>query len=284
MSTDTAEQRAGRDWTPDGNLLREALLVGERPRRPGAPSASLTFAWRAILKIKHVPEQLFDVTIGPVIFLLMFTFLFGGAIAGNVQDYLHFVLPGVLVQSVLITTVYTGFTLNTDITKGVFDRFRSLPVWQPSPLVGAMLGDAARYVIASVVTVTIGVILGFRGGGGVPGAVAAVALLVVFASSIAWIFTIFGLKLRTPNAVMGVSMMVLFPLTFMSNVFVDPSTMPSGLQTVVEANPVSHLVTAIRGLMYGTPELTEVLWVLLAAALVTAVFAPITMRMYRTRT
>ncbi len=281
MSVDSAARAATREWEPDRELLRAALLVTDRPTRPAALSAAFTFGWRAILKIKHVPEQLFDVTLTPIVFLLMFTYLFGGAIAGDVSDYLHYLLPGVLVQTVLITTVYTGFTLNTDITKGVFDRFRSLPVWRPSPLVGALLGDTVRYVIASTVTLGVGFALGFRGAGGVPGAVAAVALLVVFASSLAWIFTILGLVLRTPNAVMGVSMLILMPLTFASNAFVDPSTMPSGLARVVEANPVSHLITAIRGLMYGTPEASQLLWVLVAAAVITAVFAPITMHLYR---
>jgi ABC-2 type transport system permease protein len=246
-------------------------------------AAALTFGWRALLKIKHVPEQLFDVTLTPIIFLLMFTYLFGGAIAGSVEDYLYYLLPGVLVQTVLITTVYTGFTLNTDITKGVFDRFRSLPVWRPAPLVGALLGDAVRYVIASTVTIVLGLVLGFRGAGGTAGIVAAVALLVVFAFALAWVFTILGLTMRTPNAVMGTSMMILFPLTFVSNAFVDPSTMPAGLQAFVDANPVSHLVTAIRGLMYGTPDAASIGWVLLSAAVITAIFAPIAMRLYRTR-
>ncbi|MFE6971152.1 ABC transporter permease [Isoptericola sp. NPDC057653] len=263
--------------------LRQAVALTERPARPPALAMTLTFAWRALLKIKHVPEQLFDVLVSPVIFTLMFTYLFGGALAGSTTAYIQFLLPGILVQTIVIVTVYTGYTLNTDITKGVFDRFRSLPIWRPAPIVGALLGDTVRYSIASVMTIGLGLILGFRPEGGFVGVVLGVLLLLVFAFSLSWIFTILGLLLRTPNAVMGVSMMVLMPLTFASNIFVDPSTMPAALQRFVEINPVTHLVTAVRGLMAGTPDSGEIVWVLVAAVVLTGVLGPITMRLYRTR-
>lgn len=263
--------------------LRQAIALTEPPSRPSALSMTLTFGWRALLKIKHVPEQLFDVLVSPVIFTLMFTYLFGGALAGSTSAYIQFLLPGILVQTIVIVTVYTGYTLNTDITKGVFDRFRSLPIWRPAPIVGALLGDTVRYSIASVMTIGLGLILGFRPDGGVVGVVLGVLLLLVFAFSLSWIFTILGLLLRTPNAVMGVSMMVLMPLTFASNIFVDPSTMPAALQRFVEINPVTHLVTAVRGLMAGTPDGGEIVWVLVASVVLTAVFGPITMHLYRTR-
>lgn len=263
--------------------LRQAVALTERPARPSALAMTLTFGWRALLKIKHVPEQLFDVLVSPVIFTLMFTYLFGGALAGSTSAYIQFLLPGILVQTIVIVTVYTGYTLNTDITKGVFDRFRSLPIWRPAPIVGALLGDTVRYSIASVMTIGLGLIIGFRPDGGVVGVVLGVLLLLVFAFSLSWIFTILGLLLRTPNAVMGVSMMVLMPLTFASNIFVDPSTMPAALQRFVDVNPVSHLVTAVRGLMAGTPDGGEIVWVLVAAVVLTGVFGPITMHLYRTR-
>jgi ABC-2 type transport system permease protein len=263
--------------------LRQAVALTERPARPSALAMTLTFGWRALLKIKHVPEQLFDVLVSPVIFTLMFTYLFGGALAGSTSAYIQFLLPGILVQTIVIVTVYTGYTLNTDITKGVFDRFRSLPIWRPAPIVGALLGDTVRYTIASVMTIALGLILGFRPDGGFVGVVLGVLLLLVFAFSLSWIFTILGLLLRTPNAVMGVSMMVLMPLTFASNIFVDPSTMPAALQRFVEINPVTHLVTAVRGLMAGQPDSGEIVWVLVASVVLTGVFGPITMRLYRTR-
>ncbi|MFC8600187.1 ABC transporter permease [Isoptericola sp. NPDC057191] len=263
--------------------LRQAVALDERPARPSAVAMTLTFGWRALLKIKHVPEQLFDVLVSPVIFTLMFTYLFGGALAGSTSAYIQFLLPGILVQTIVIVTVYTGYTLNTDITKGVFDRFRSLPIWRPAPIVGALLGDTVRYSIASVMTIGLGLIIGFRPVGGFVGVVLGVVLLLVFAFSLSWIFTILGLLLRTPNAVMGVSMMVLMPLTFASNIFVDPATMPAALQRFVEINPVTHLVTAVRALMAGTPDTGEILWVLVAAVVLTGVLGPVTMHLYRTR-
>ncbi len=263
--------------------LRTALSTSERPARASAVSASLTFGWRALLKIKHVPEQLFDVTAFPIMFTLMFTYLFGGALAGSTGEYLQFLLPGILVQTVVFITIYTGFTLNTDITKGVFDRFRSLPVWRPAVLVGALLGDAARYTMASTMVLVLGLILGFRPDGGVIGVLLSVALVLVFSFSLSWIWTALGLILRTPNSVMGVSMMILFPLTFASNIFVDPETMPNWLETVVGANPITHLVTAVRGLMHGTVTAWQIGWVLLISGSLIALFAPVTMALYRNK-
>lgn len=264
--------------------IRGVLSSTERPRRPSAASMALTFAWRGMLKIKHVPEQLLDVTISPVMFVLMFTYLFGGAIAGSPGDYLSYILPGVLAMSVLFTTIYSGVTLNTDVTKGVVDRFRSMPLWRPAPLVGAMLGDTVRYLLAATIIVVLGTILGYRADTGLPGILAAIALVVVFAFGLSWVFTTVGVLMRAPNAVMNAGFMALFPLTFASNAFVDPATMPDWLETVVEANPVSHLITALRGLMEGTATAGDIAYVLVAAAILTAVFAPLTTHLYRDRT
>ena len=279
----TAETARGTASSTETNPLRAAIAPRERPPRPGPLAASFTFAWRALLKIKHIPEQLFDVTVTPVMFTLMFTYLFGGAIAGDVGTYLQFLLPGILVQTVLIVTPYTGFTLNTDISKGVFDRFRSLPVWRPAPVVGALIGDGVRYLVAGGITLGLGFLIGYRAAGGVVGVLLAVALLLVFASSLTWIFTALGLVLRSPNAVMGISWGVLMPLTFASNIFADQSTMPRWLQAWVDVNPVSYLVTGVRGLMGGTATFSQVAWVLVASAAITAVAAPLTMRLYRNR-
>ncbi|WP_304451240.1 ABC transporter permease [Nocardiopsis sp. YSL2] len=272
-----------RTGVPDQQHLRGVLASGTRPPRPSALSASFTFGWRALLKIKHVPEQLFDVTLFPVLFLLMFTYLFGGAIVGSTEEYLQWVLPGILVMTVVMITLYTGVTLNTDITKGVFDRFRSLPIWRPSPLVGALLGDAVRYSMASLVVIVLGLALGFRPENGVAGVVLSVLLLIVFCYSLSWIWTLLGLVLRTPNSVMTVSMVVMFPGTFLSNIFVDPRTMPGWLQAFVDVNPVSHLVTAIRGLMHGGVTTAQIGWVLVASAVMVALFGPVTMYLYRNR-
>jgi ABC-2 type transport system permease protein len=272
----------GTDAT-DTAAVRRAIASTERPPRPGRLSTALTFGWRGMLKVKHVPEQLLDVTVTPVMFLLMFTYLFGGAIAGSTSAYLDYTLPGLLVMSVLFTTVYSGVSLNTDLTKGVVDRFRSLPIWRPAPLLGSLLGDSVRYVIAGTVLIVVGVALGYRPDAGVGGASAALALVVVFSFGLSWVFSVLGLLLRSPNAVMNAGFMGIFPLTFLSNVFVDPATLPGPLQAFVDVNPISILATACRSLMDGTPDGAAILTSLAVAAALAAIFLPITTRLYRSR-
>jgi ABC-2 type transport system permease protein len=275
--------RPGAEPLADAAALHKALSSTARPRRASALSAALTFGWRGMLKVKHVPEQLLDVTITPVMFVLMFTFLFGGAIAGSTGEYLDYILPGMLVMSVLFTTVYSGVALNTDLTKGVVDRFRSLAIWRPAPLVGALLGDSVRYLVAGIVIVGLGVALGYRPDAGVSGVVAALGLVIVFSFGLSWVFTTLGLLMRTPNAVMNAGFMSVFPLTFLSNVFVRPETLPGALEAFVNVNPISILATASRGLMEGTASLADIGIVLATAAVLTAVFLPLTTHLYRTR-
>ena len=270
-----------------GREIHEATMaaLSPRPRPPQADalSASLAFAWRSLLKIKHVPEQLGDVIGIPVLFTLMFTYLFGGALAGSTGDYLQFLLPGTLALAVVFVTVYSGVTLNRDLATGAFDRFRSMPVWRPAPIVGGLIGDAGRYLLASSLVIGLGLIMGFDARGGVLGIVAAVGLVLVFAFALSWVWTTLGLILRTPNAVMSIGFVILFPLTFMSNIFVDPDTMPGWLHTVADINPISRLATAERGLMAGAATAAQLLWVLGAAAVLTALFAPLTTRLYQRR-
>ncbi|MCZ4518387.1 ABC transporter permease [Rhodococcus ruber] len=267
--------------TPQASTIIDVLgAAGPRPPRPSSLSTSLSFGWRALLKIKHVPEQLFDVTAFPIMFTLLFTYLFGGALAGSTDAYIQFLLPGILVQTVVMITMYTGVTMNKDIEKGVFDRFRSLPIWRPSPLVGALLGDVVRYTLASVIVLILGLVLGFRPQGGLVGVVASIALLLVFSFCLSWIWTMIAMIVRTEAAVMGVSMFILFPLTFASNIFVDPNTMPGWLRAFVDVNPVSFLVTSLRGLMQGDVDTGQLGVTLVLCAVLLAVFGPITMRLY----
>ena len=261
----------------------EVLSSGPRPAPAGPLAASLAFGWRALLKIKHVPEQLGDVLGIPILFTLMFTYLFGGALAGSPGDYLQFLLPGTLVLAVVFVTVYTGINLNRDLSTGAFDRFRSLPVWRPAPIVGALIGDTGRYLLAASLVIVLGLIMGYHAGGGPAGVLAAVALVIAFAVSLSWAWTALGLVLRTPNAVMSLGFVILFPITFLSNIFVDPETMPAGLRAFADVNPVSHLVTAVRGLMDGSATAGQLLWVLAASAVLTGLFAPLTTWLYRRR-
>jgi ABC-2 type transport system permease protein len=263
--------------------LLSAIAAKGRPQAAGAVANVMTFGWRALLKVRHMPEQLFDVIVTPIMFTVMFTYLFGGALAGSPEVYLQFLLPGILVQTVVFTTIYTGFTLNTDISKGVFDRFRSLPIWKPSPIVGAMAGDTIRYTISSVIVVIIGLLLGFRPETGAAGIVASILLLNVFGVGVSWIFVVLALIVRTPSVVMTMSWLVLMPVTFASNIFVDPATMPGWLQAFVAVNPVALLVTTVREIMDGTVTVASVLVSLIAPAVVTAVLAPVAMGLYSRR-
>ncbi len=266
---------------PTGERTHQVLSMRARPRPASALSSVATLAWRAMLKIKHVPFQLFDVTVMPIMFTLLFTYIFGGALAGTPRQYIQYLLPGVLVQTVIFITVYTGMGLNTDIQKGLFDRFRSLPMWQPAPLFGALAGDLFRYSVASALIIVMGLILGFRPQGGAVGVLLAVALVMVFCFALSWCWIIVGMLVRTPESVMTTSFIFLMPLTFASNIFVDLKTMPPLLQAVVSLNPVTRLANASRGLMHGQPVWNEVMWVLVASAAIVLVASPIAMRMYR---
>ncbi|HEX6596307.1 MAG TPA: ABC transporter permease [Acidimicrobiales bacterium] len=279
MSINPAQADIG--TVADEEAVRKAISSTSRPPGASPLSSALAFGWRGMLKIKHVPEQLLDVTVTPVMFVLMFTYIFGGAIAGSTREYLQYILPGILVMSVLFTTVYSGVSINTDLTKGVADRFRSLPIWRPAPLLGALLGDAARYLANGLVIIGLGLALGFRPDAGVPGVAAALGLVVLFAFALSWVFTTLGLRLRSPSAVMNAGFMAIFPLTFLSNVFVDPETLPGPLEAFVNINPISTLATASRGLMEGEVDGGDIVIVLAVAVAITAVFAPLTTRLYR---
>ncbi|OOC53350.1 MULTISPECIES: ABC transporter permease [Nocardiopsis] len=262
------------------SALHRALVSSERPRRSGPVAASLAFAWRALLKIKHVPDQLSDAIIFPVMFTLLFTYLFGGAMSGSPAEYLQYFLPGVVVLAVALTSMYTGITLNQDMHKGTFDRFRSLPIWRPSVLVGSMLGDVVRYAVASTVPLLLGLLLGFRPEGGLVGVLLALLFIQFFTFSLAWIWTLFGVMMRTPTAVQGATFPLQFLLVFGSNILVDPDTMPSWLGFVVSANPVSHATTVVRGLMHGSLTPGELLGGFVACGVLILLFAPLTMFFY----
>jgi ABC-2 type transport system permease protein len=264
-------------------IVRVTLSISERPPRASAIDNVRAFAWRALLRIKHIPEQLMDVTVFPVMMLLMFTYLFGGAVAGSTHAYLQDVLPGIVVMQVTWISMYTGHNLNRDLTRGIHDRFRSLPIWRPATLVGPLVADAARYALATAIILALGLALGFRPGGGAGGVIAGLGILLVFSFSLSWVWTTAGIVLRSENAVFAVGNMIMFPLTFLSNVFVPVETMPSWLQVFVNLNPISILTTAVRGLSHGLPVEGAITVVLAISAGLVAVFGPLTMYLYRRR-
>ena len=261
--------------------LRSRLSMAARPGEPSPLSNALVFGWRAMLKFKHVPEQLFDLVMTPIMFTLLFTFVFGGALAGSPREYLQFFLPGILVQTVCFNAVYSGMGLSTDLGKGLFDRFRSLPIWSLAPFAGLMVGDILRHLIAAGIILTIGLILGYRPEAGVLGVVAAFALLIAIGFGMGWIFIVLGLLIRTPMTVMTFGFTFLFPLIFASNIMVDPATMPGWLRAFVEVNPISNMSTAMRGLMSGGATFEQVLLALAAPVALTLVLAPVTLWLYR---
>jgi ABC-2 type transport system permease protein len=244
-------------------------------------SQSLTMAYRGLLKVRRTPEQLFDVTLQPIIFTVMFAYIFGGAISGDVQQYLPALIPGILVQTVVTASVVTGVQLREDMDKGVFDRFRSLPIARIAPLAGALLADTVRYAIATALTFVVGGIMGYHQVFDHVGwTIGAGLLVIVVAWSLSWIFALFGMLARTAGSVQGISFLVLFPLTFLSNAFVPTGTLPAPLKAFAEINPVSHLITAVRTLV-NDQQVTGDVWLsLLGAAVIVAVFAPLTVRAY----
>lgn len=254
----------------------------------GAPRATgpnpwrdtLVFAGRAILKLRRNPEQVFDVVVTPVMFTVLFTYLFGGALAGSPEAYLRFLLPGILVQTVMLTSIYTGFTLNQDIAKGVFDRFRAMPIWRPAPLAGAILGDVVRYTASALLVFVVGFAMGYRAEGGVAAVLVSLALLNLFALGIGWIFTAVALTVRSAGTVMTLSWLVLMPVTFGSTIYLEAGTMPGWLQVLVGVNPVSHIAEALRGVLGGAPSTGAIALGLPAPLGMTAVFAPLSLWLY----
>lgn len=244
-------------------------------------SQTLSMAWRALKKMRRNPEQFFDVTMQPLLFTAMFAFIFGGAITGNVQSYLPLMIPGILAQTALTACMATGVQLREDLEKGVFDRFKSLPIARIAPLAGPMVADLVRYAIASTLTFAVGIAIGYRPHGGVGGVLASIVLIIIAGWSLSWAFTFVGTVARSAQAVQGISMMIMFPLTFLSNAFVPEKTLPSWLQVFVKINPVSHVVSAARDLANHGTVSVQVALALLGFAVIIAIFAPLSVWSYK---
>ena len=237
-------------------------------------------AWRALIKMRRNPEQLVDVTVMPLVLTLLFGFMFGGAVAGGMVTYLPTLIPVIIAYSAVTACVAAGTQLREDIDKGVFDRLRSLPIARIAPLAGPMMADLTRYALAASLSLTMGIIMGYRPGGGVPGVVAGVLLAMITGWSLAWIFMYIGTIAKNAQSVQSLSLLVLLPLTFVSNAFVPVDTLSGWLQTLVNLNPVSHVVTALRDLMNDGQVTAAVGYALLGCAIVVAIFVPLTVRSY----
>lgn len=255
-------------------------VLAARPSVKETVHQTLAMAWRATKKMRRNPEQFFDVTLQPVLFTAMFAYVFGGAISGSVADYLPLIIPGILAQTALTASMATGTQMREDMDKGVFDRFKSLPIARIAPLAGPMLADLVRYGIAATITILVGMAMGYHPGGGALGVLAGWALTIFAGWSLSWIFAWLGTVARTAQAVQGIGMMIMFPLTFLSNAFVPMETLPGWLEAFVKINPVSHVVTAVRNLMNDGAVTAEVGWALVGCVAVVAIFAPLAVRNY----
>jgi oleandomycin transport system permease protein len=249
---------------------------------------TLVLARRTVTKMLRNPEQFIDVTLQPILMTVIFVFIFGGAIAGDTTTYLQFALPGIIVQTIMFTSMTIGVNLNTDLKNGVFDRFRSLPISRSAPLFGAVAGDIVRHAIAVGVSLAFGVLIGFRFGTPWYSVVFAILLMITFAVSLCWISVLVGMLARSSGAVQGLSFLFVFPLTFGSSTFVPASTLPDWLQGWVAINPVTHVIEAMRGLLVGEKYMAagtslpgEIGWVLVACGVLVAVFVPLATWAYR---
>jgi len=244
----------------------------------------LTLAWRSLVQIKHNPMELGDLSLQPLMFVLLFAFVFGGAMAGSPKAYLQFGLAGIIAQNALFLTLNTAVALNTDIGKGVFDRFRSLPIARSAPLEGRIAADVVRQVWSMVILLAVGVLLGFRVETGPAGVLGAFTLLVAFTLAFSWISVLVGMLVDAPEKVQLFGFVALFPLTFASSAFVPTATMPGWLQAWVKVNPVTMFTDAMRGLLSSGDVTRPALGALAWAAAIAAVFGPLALQAFRRRT
>jgi len=244
---------------------------------------TLTLAWRTLVQVRHNPFELLDFSIQPIMFVLLFTYVFGGAISGSTGAYLTFALPGIIVMNMLFVTMYVGMGLNTDLTKGVFDRLRSLPIARWAPLAGRIAADLVKQAWSIALLLAVGLLMGFRIGTNWAGMLGAFALLLLFALAFSWVSVLVGVLAKDPEHVQIFGFTALFPLTFVSSVFVPINEMPGWLQAFVKVNPVTILADATRGLMVGGPVATPVMQTLMWAAIITAVFAPLAVWAFKRR-
>lgn len=260
------------------------VLISIRPtdrRNPSLWRSTRIFVWRSFLNMKNnMFSFVMDTVMGPGLMLVIFTYLFGGAIAGTSTEYVQFLLPGMFILTVVPMTVYSGTAICHDISKGVYNRFRTLPFWQPSTVLGPLFTDGLRYTSALLVALGVGFLMGFRPDGGVAGAASGILFTMLFAFSISWVFTLIGVLAKTPETVSGTSMIFIYPLLFASNILVDSSTMPRWIQILVDLNPISIATSTVRGLMMGTADAPLLIKGMGVCVVILAIFVPLTMVLY----
>lgn len=254
------------------------------PRNPGAFAAIRTFMWRSLQTTRNnLFGYAMEAILAPAMMLLIFNYLFGGAIAGSTGAYIQFLLPGILIMTVVPMTVYSGTTISMDIAKGVYNRFRTMPFWQPASVLGLIIMDGLRYTAAMLAALGTGMLIGFRPEGGAAGAIAGALYIILFAFSVSWIFSMIGVLVKRPETVSGTSMVFVYPLLFASNILVDSATMPRWIQIIVDLNPISIAASTVRGLMFGTAGAADIAVGIGICLLFLLIFAPLTLYLYMTK-
>ncbi|TYP86257.1 ABC transporter permease [Blastococcus xanthinilyticus] len=256
-------------------------------------SDSVVITKRNLIKVKRVPDLVVFATLSPIMFVLLFRYVFGGAIGGLPPgvSYAEFLLPGIFAQTIVLGSTTTGASIAEDLQKGLVDRFRSLPMAPAAVLVGRTVADAGLNIISIAVMALTGLVVGWRINSSVPEAVAGFLVLLLFAFAISWLMALVGLLVRTPEVVNNASFIVIFPLTFVANTFVPLETFPSVLRTFAEWNPVSAVVQAARNLFGNTSDQVPVpdawslqnpvLYTLIWVVVILAVFVPLSVRQFR---
>lgn len=241
---------------------------------------TLTLAKRSLLKLKHNPAALVDVVLLPIIFMLMFTYLFGGAVSGSVEAYLPTIVPGIVAFALLMATSNTGTQLREDIETGVFDRFKSLPIAPLSPLTGMLTADVVRYVIASACAVTVGYLIGWRPAAGLGWVIAATLLVIFVMWCISWVFAFIGIVVKSSGTISAISTLLTMVLGFVSNAIVDVNSLPGALAIVAAHNPITYLVDAYRAMVETGTFGIEATCAVIASCAVLAIFIPATALAY----
>ena len=267
-----------------GSAALRPYSVAPRPRsRAWIAVDAFTITWRNLLQVVRNPQLAVVDTITPIMFVLLFAFVFGGAIQVPGGDYIRYLMPGIFVQTVVFGATGTAIGLAEDLQKGIIDRFRSLPMAASAVLIGRTFADALRNLYTVLVMTAVGYAIGFRFQGGPAEAALALALVVGFGYAISWLSANIGLVAKSAQAAQGAIFIPIFPLTFASSAFVPVATMPSWLRPIAEANPVTVVVNAARGLVLGTPDGATILGAVAWIVGLTVVFAPLALVLYRRR-
>jgi ABC transporter DrrB family efflux protein len=246
-----------------------------------AVSDTIVLAKRSLLRIPRQPDLLIGFTVQPVMFVLLFVYVFGGAIETPGFEYVDFLMPGIIVQSIAFGGFVTALGLAEDLKKGLIDRFRSLPMWGPAVLTGRLLADVGTNVIQLAVMIVVGIAAGFRFSAGVPDIIAGIALLLLLGYAFSWVFAFIGLSASSPEASNAYGFTILFPITFVSSAFVPVESMPGWLERIAEVNPFTTMVDAIRALFLDTPAGNDVWGAVVWALVIIFVFGMLSVWRYR---